>query len=973
MPSKGTPLNSPTVPKIRWASFWLVLIGLLSGQAHADLKGYSIEITFDNFSGRGTLSDFPALVKLTTTSTNGYNGFLDPTNGYDLRFWDGAAFSGNELDYEIEDFDSSGNSLLWVRMPQLTHNSSIHATWGDAAYNSQESYTTNGNVWSSEFKGVWHLGEADSMAEDATSNAHDADGTNGTPISSTGQIGLGTDFNDGTNDLISVPASSDFDIGTNFTVSAWIYNRNPTLGEAGIAGTHSSGWIFGFENAASFDYLRVYDGGWRSSGNAIAASTWTHVTYTFENNVPTDGTDGRFHIDGVFVGAADCQARVAAAKLHIGEGGPGWPGRNFEGVIDELRIENTTRSVDWIWACYMNQGANHGSFVNYGGIVLIETQVTSIDINASTTVPLVATDYSADITFNGNGAANVMIDFSAFGTGAGNGMDLSTCSTDSNDYLFTGFSISPDGVIVDNSNKTIAFTGGNVAAGQITIDNSILGVGWRMTNATAGTNSVNVMIGSSSNTFNLTLEPDITSPTLVSMSDDQSGGPAINNSVIIYTVTFSEGMDASTVTSSIFENATGNATISVGTPTTSSNISFTVPVTPTSNGNLQLQIKAASGVTDESGNPLNTTPGRTDDTVLEVWTPPARSSTYSMQITFNNLSGIGTLNHFPALVKLNTTNTNNYEGFVDTTDGYDLRFWDTATFTGNQLSYETEVFDNSGNSFVWVRVPSFSNNLSIWATWGDDAYNSQETYTTNGNVWESDLKGVWHLGESDNMSQDSTANSHHADAVLNTPLSTLGLIGKGTDFDHDDNDYITVPNSTDFDIGTNFTISAWVSYRDPLASSEDSIAGTYSVGWIFGWENSGSWDELRMYNNTTGWLASGSTTSANTWTYVAYTFENSFPTDATDGKFYHDGVLTGSSDGEAITSTQKLHIGAGGPNKVTACFDGIIDELRIEATSRTSEWIEACYKTQGPSHTSYVEYGNVQTPPKPRGTIIMIE
>lgn len=950
------------------AACFLVCTGFFTN-LYADIKGYSVKVTFDNFSGRGTLTDFPGLVKLTTSSTNSYAGFLDITNGYDLRFWDTGAFSGNELNYEIESFDSSGNSYIWVQVPTLTHNASIYATWGDSTYNNQASYLSNGDVWGSEYKGVWHLGEADSMATDSTVNGNDAESINGTPFSTNGQIGLATDFNDATDDRIIVPASPLFDIGNNFSISAWIFNRNPSLGEAGIAGTHATGWIFGFDDVAPFENLRLYDGTWRNSGNAVSSSVWTHVAYTFEN-----GVGGNFYIDGVEVGTTAGSTRVTTGKLHIGEGGPSWGGRNLEGIIDELRIESTTRPENWLWACFMNQGNNHSSFVSYGPVTTIETEVSSLVITATTTVPLSVADYGATLNYNATGAANIKIDFSTFGTGVGNGMDLSACSSDPNDYAFSGLTTLPNNVTIDNSNKTIFFEGGNTQPGTISISNAVQGVGWKLTNTTAGTNSVIVTVGSASNTYDLTLEPDTTSPTLVSITEDQTSIRVPENSTILYTVTFSEGMDSSTITSGIFENATGNSTISIGAITTSTNISFTVPVTPTSTGNLQLQIKSGSGVTDTAGNPLNTTPAWTDDTVFDVWAPPERRSTYSIEITFENLSGIGSLSNFPTLVQFNTNNTNNYEGFVDTTSGNDLRFWDNATFTGNELSYETEAFDSSGNSFIWVRIPTFTDNTSIWATWGDSAYNFQEDYTTNGNVWSSEFKGVWHLGEADNLVKDSTSNSHDADTVTGAPLSTEGHISLATDFNNGTADHITVPNSTDFDIGTSFTISAWVSYRNPLASSEDSIAGTFNAGWIFGFENSGNWDQLQVYNNSQGWISSGNTVQANTWNYVVYTFEQNIPSDATDGKFFHDGVFTASKDGEPITSTNKLHIGAGGPAKVaSARFNGIIDELRIESATRSSEWVEACYKTQGPNHSTYVSYGTVVPPPRPKGTIFRIE
>ena len=40
-------------------------------------------------------------------------------------------------------------------------------------------------------------------------------------------------------------------------------------------------------------------------------------------------------------------------------------GEYFDGLVDEVRIANVTRSDNWIWACYMTMGSNP-SFTTYG-------------------------------------------------------------------------------------------------------------------------------------------------------------------------------------------------------------------------------------------------------------------------------------------------------------------------------------------------------------------------------------------------------------------------------------------------------------------------------------------------------------------------------------------------------------------------------------------------------------------------------
>ena len=110
---------------------------------------------------------------------------------------------------------------------------------------------------------------------------------------------------------------------------------------------------------------------------------------------------------------------------------------------------------------------------------------------------------------------------------------------------------------------------------------------------------------------------DTTSPTLTSITDDKSGGPVTVNTLVTYTVTFSEDMNDNTVTAADFGNA-GTSSVTIGTVTETAPGVFTVQATPTSTGTLQLQINAAAELKDLAGNNLDTTSAITDDTTIAV-------------------------------------------------------------------------------------------------------------------------------------------------------------------------------------------------------------------------------------------------------------------------------------------------------------------------------------------------------------------
>lgn len=112
---------------------------------------------------------------------------------------------------------------------------------------------------------------------------------------------------------------------------------------------------------------------------------------------------------------------------------------------------------------------------------------------------------------------------------------------------------------------------------------------------------------------------DTTPPTLASSNivDDQAGANVTENDLVTYTVSFSEDMDDTTVDAADFSNA-GTASVTIGTVTETSPGVFTVEVTPTTAGSLQLQVNAAAVLTDVAGNALGTTAAIADDTTITV-------------------------------------------------------------------------------------------------------------------------------------------------------------------------------------------------------------------------------------------------------------------------------------------------------------------------------------------------------------------
>ena len=131
----------------------------------------------------------------------------------------------------------------------------------------------------------------------------------------------------------------------------------------------------------------------------------------------------------------------------------------------------------------------------------------------------------------------------------------------------------------------------------------------------SGTGTLQISDGGTGDNIELVITG--TPPTLVSIADDQSGGPITAGTLVTYTVTFSSDMDDTTVSAADFDNA-GTSAITIGTITETTPGVFTIQVTPTDAGTLQLRIPVSATMTDADGNPLDNDPALLDDTIITV-------------------------------------------------------------------------------------------------------------------------------------------------------------------------------------------------------------------------------------------------------------------------------------------------------------------------------------------------------------------
>ena len=306
------------------------------------------KITIQNTNLTSTLSEFPILVTLTSSSIN-YSNILSA--GADLRFVhpDG----GSELPYEIESWDTNGNSLIWIQVPTLRGGSDSDFLWmyyGNAA-------ATDGQdpdaVWDDGFQAVYHLNHnpTNTAPQILDSSTNVNDGTaNGSMISGdlvTAKIGKGINL-DGSNDAIDSGFKVNQGGSLAATLSAWV---NPDLvGASGILlGTDNGGgdWSI-YRQAAAW---RIFNGlNNLDTGDDVDVGSWQKVTAVFK-----PGVGSCFYRDGEPIyTTTGIGFDGNTGNLHIGRRSHS-SALYFNGQVDEVRISSVDRSADWIKAEYITE------------------------------------------------------------------------------------------------------------------------------------------------------------------------------------------------------------------------------------------------------------------------------------------------------------------------------------------------------------------------------------------------------------------------------------------------------------------------------------------------------------------------------------------------------------------------------------------------------------------------------------------
>ena len=306
--------------------------------------------------GASGLVNFPILIDITDSNLSSH---AQP-DGDDIYFTDS---NGVQLSHEIE-FYSSGHLVAWVKVPSLSSSvdTMLYMYYGNAAAENQEDPS---GVWDSNFMMVQHLSETSGTQHDSTFIGNNGTAVNGVVQGTTGKID-GADNFDGSDDYVTVPHSNTLTGFTGaFMVEAWIkmddVTRRQVIANKWTTATPQRAWFLDYESSTSgLGFFVSQDGTnypyYYANQFKPTIGAWYYIVAVWRSGQPAV-----FYVNGSQIPTSTAQGGTVAsiynnpsAPLDIGRS-TYITGRNFDGVIDEVRISNSARSPEWISTCYNNQ------------------------------------------------------------------------------------------------------------------------------------------------------------------------------------------------------------------------------------------------------------------------------------------------------------------------------------------------------------------------------------------------------------------------------------------------------------------------------------------------------------------------------------------------------------------------------------------------------------------------------------------
>jgi len=900
------------------------------------------------------LPGVPVLVRLSTAITGFDYGDFGLADGGDLVFADA---DGRVLAHEIDTWDTTGESLVWVKVPLLSRGTAIYAYWGSSTASPLSASAT----WSA-YKGVWHMNESGSTAEpDVSGNGLDAVPTsnslttwNGDPADTTSSMksytdgGVAgsyrrnqTDYAGFIHNYLSIPS---YTLGDTFTFSGWfnmkyqygwhrIVSRKANAGDTG-------GWHVEW-NAGENDSINVLGSGSRcvTAKTGLFIDEWMALTFAFSGTTLRVYTNGVLSASGT-VGAVTDNDEILALGNNINGTEP-----SFEGYYDEVRLGAGALSAERVAADYAT--IHDASFVSFG---VVGVPAANVPVMAT---PTLSKDALGEMTVSvsmtsGTGTPHVRF-VSADGTS-----DFAL-----SEGVVTGpqsYSVAIPSALASDKTYAVLAVGVNTAGGETLAECEDMFY--------KGALSV------------------------VKSADASEDGPVAG----AFTVSRSDAYGDLEVNYALSGTAVPGTdyvgaaygTVVIPSGSTSATVSVMPKVNASVNADTTVSFAFADGLYSASG-------ATASMTIANL--APVTKTAFKRRIDFTFpmefLNAGETLENFPVLVRLSTAIPGfTYSEFL-LSGGRDMMFTDSS---GNVIPFEIDTWDTTGESLVWVSVPSLAQGTTIRMYYGNGVNPAGNSVAK----WPG-YAGVWHMGEASGTACDSTANGLDAEPVHNNPWNgdqtaiADGAIGKGRINQWDSTrysvDYRTYGSDADvrarskrsfarvadyssLEVGSRFTFSGWfrtihgAEWTEYLACRR--IDGNY-----WGWHIQRLATDNDMDSRVSVRVADGGgdftiPNMKGNWVHLVFSFDkvkNDQNVDIGEVTVYGNGetapLFAGSGKGSTYVRDVNLPLTFGNLNDAANGdgYNGQYDELRLKRGTASASWAKAEYKTV--TDSSFVSASNV--------------
>jgi len=381
-----------------------------------------VKFTVAGYTGTEVLTNFPVLVRLKEYDSGtgeGIQGFhysdFNYTDGADLCFID---METNGIPYEIDTWERTGESLVWVTLPCVT-NGTEFVMWYHSVASGTDKVST-GDPWR-DYTGVWHM-ELDSSKnlKDSTTNEVTAVATSGAKARTAGRIGAScTPTETGTSkDAQCIEASlsgskktaidnlNTTANGNAFTVAFWVKPEKYSTGQTNPQSAYLVGrkvadadgaWAIQYhyqdpgDKKSHYNQFRL----WASETSDQKVKVFTVDTSIIPDSQSANGNwyklyavyNGKnlfLYVNGTnYVGTATADAAAANGNNNLFLAGTSGTGtRDFRGEMDEVRLRTGVSSADWVKADYDTvENANFLSAGSVESVVIVEKPVFGVTLD----------------------------------------------------------------------------------------------------------------------------------------------------------------------------------------------------------------------------------------------------------------------------------------------------------------------------------------------------------------------------------------------------------------------------------------------------------------------------------------------------------------------------------------------------------------------------------------------------------------